>query len=227
MALPTFTTLRQRFQYIIGETDYTTVNAINDSNINAAIADAFNSFDWSWSHVMTTGTLVAGVFNLPTNYNPTWHITDARIISGTGQADLMSVEISPSDVRSAQNNTGAMYHWITYDTTNNVYVFNSNQLTGTVTYWYHFLPTALVNPTDVCPIPELEGLAYLAASKGWVGSERNQSLEADYETRGTKKLQELYMKDIAFGPMYTEGSNAGMQPQLNGYGIDPIRIARP
>ena len=46
--LPTFSLIRQRYQYLRGESDYTTTNAVNDSNMNAALRDIAIAYPFSF-----------------------------------------------------------------------------------------------------------------------------------------------------------------------------------
>lgn len=225
-SLPTLSTLRQRYQYLRGETDYTTVNAVNDSHINQAIWDICNLFEFSWNRVKTTGTLSSGTFNLAADYNPIWHIPDARIVNSSIGDDYIFQEIPVED--RDQYDTNSYVHWLTFSTSSNLHVFNSNQTSGTVTYFYYFIPTALVNSTDTCIVPDPEAVALLAVSKNWVGDERNAQLSDLFEQRAMKRIQSLYDKEIAFGAHYGEQTLVARQPQLNGAGADQgLNIARP
>lgn len=218
--LPTFTLLRTRYQYLRGETDITTVNAVNDSNINQSVLDAANLFNFELLKTKTTGSISAGgTFNLPADYNPTWHIPDARIVNSSVGDDSIFQEIPVQDIDSVD--TTSFIYWITYNTSSNLYVFNSNQTSGTVTYYYYFIPSTLTTGTDICVIPDAEAIAMLALGKNWIGDERNLQLAQYFTSEGTKRLAELYQKDVAFGPFYQESTLVRRQPQMNGMGSDP------
>ncbi|MHB8482774.1 MAG: phage adaptor protein [Nitrospiria bacterium] len=225
-SLPTLATLRQRYQYMRGETDYTTVVATNDSNINQAIWDILNLYDFTWNRTTTTGTISSLAFNLADDYNPTWHISDARIVNPSIGDDYIFREIPVQDRDFFDTNE--YVYWLTMTAATGISVFNTNQTAGTVTYTYQYIPVALVNATDVCIIPDAEAVAMFALAKNWVGDERDVALADRYEAMAKARLDALYQKEVAFGALYSENTLIDRQPQINGSGADPgLNIARP
>ena len=207
MSLQTFTYLRQRVNYLIGDTSNTTSASI-DSHINSAINDILNAYQFSWNTTVAS-TAISGsspyyTFNLASDYNPLWHIGDARIqVAGVG-GDKIFTEIVPQDRDYYASQTYRYY--LTYDTTNHVYVFNTPESSGTVTYLYNFIPSDLSAGTDICIIPDAEAVCYLAASKNWVTDERDQGLGSNYKQEATSRIQSMWQKDLAFGPVPSEGT---------------------
>lgn len=203
----TFSTIRQRVNYLIGDTSNTT-SAIIDSHINSAIADICNIYPFSWNLTKTTGT-VSGIgpeysFNLASDYNPQWHLHDSRIIQGSTGDDYIFEEIVIPDRDLFSTQT--YKYWITYDTTNLVYVFNTKESSGTVTYYYYFKPATLSSGTDRTIVPDTEAICYLAASKNWLTDERNQSLMQLYKQEAASRIQSMWQKDNSFGAMPVESS---------------------
>lgn len=215
MSLDTFATLRQRVNYLIGDTSSTT-QAIIDSHINNSIKDICNAFPFSWNITQTTGAIAGSApyyaFNLATDYNPIWHTKDARILTTAVGGDSIFEEIDPVD---RDNWPIGSYKWyVLYDTINHVYTFNTPESSGTVTYQYYFLPTTLSAVGDLCIVPDTEAVCYLAASKNWVTDERNQGLSQLYKQEASTRIQSLYQKDNSFGPVPSEGSAVDYNPYL-------------
>lgn len=215
MSLDTFATLRQRVNYLIGDTSNAT-SGIIDSHINASIADIFNAYPFSWNITNTTGTTIASAnteysqFNLTSDYNPKWHLHDARKLGGSAGMDSRFTEIVINDQNIYPS--GNYKYWITYDTANKVYVFNCTEPVGTVvTYYYYFKPVVLAAASDSSIVPDTEAICYLAASKNWLTDERNQQLMAAYKQEASTRIQSMYQTDNAFGPVPVEGSPVDYQ----------------
>lgn len=216
MSLDTFATVRQRFNYLVGDTSAAT-SAIFDSHINASVADICNAYPFSWNIAKTTGTLsgagLVTTFNLASDYNPKWHLLDARIAGTTIGGDHVFEEIVIPDQNAWPS--GSYKHWITYDTSTHVYVFNSTEPSGTVvTYAYNFKPVVMAAAGDFCIIPDTEAVCYLAAAKNWLTDERNQALMAVYDQKASTRIQSMWQTDNAFGPVPTEGSPVDYNPYL-------------
>lgn len=193
--MATLSTLQQRYLDLIGDSDGT-IDSFGTRNINAAINDIINRFQFYWNIADTTITTSNGVANLPTDYNPIWGIFDAR-------SDVIYTQISLTE-RDNYSEGDAVY-WITYDTANNVYVFNSLK-DETITIAYNFIPTDLTNASDVCVVPDIEAVSYLAASKNWIGAERDTELKREYEQEADKYIQAMWFRDQANGPVHYLGT---------------------
>lgn len=207
MSLDTFSTLRQRTNYLIGDTSATT-QAIIDSHINSAIKDICNAYPFSWNVKQTTGSISGSApyysFNLAADYNPKWRLQDARIITTSVGGDSIFQEIVPQDRDNWPTST---YRYYTlFDTATNLNVFWTPEISGTVTYQYNFQPVTLSAASDTCIIPDSEAVCYLAASKNWITDERNQALAATYKQEASTRIQSLWQADNAFGPVPSEGS---------------------
>lgn len=197
-----------------GETDYSTgtTNTVINNHINAAVQDAVMLYPFSFSIATANLTLSAGTASLPTDYNPKWHLKDARIVN-SGQGDdsiFREVDIVDRDLYS----DAEFVYWITYDTTLKRHIFNSKNLTGTVAIFYNFIPADMTADADVCVIPDAELVAYAAASKMWVGDERNTELAGDYEKEYRQRAQALYMADESYGAQEPQGSVIRNNPRL-------------
>ena len=203
--------------YLIGETDVTAVTAVHKSHINAFIKDITNAFPFSWNMATDDLTLAAGVSNLPTDYNPNWHLDDVRITGSSTNDDNVFTEIDIKD-RDKYGATDYKY-WITWDATNEIYVFNTLTQTGTVTIYYYFEPADLSGDTDVCVVPDGEAVAYGGASKNYIGDDENVQLKQEYEKEAASRIQRMYNQDLNFGPKYLEYSKVSDNSSLTNRGV--------
>lgn len=217
--MATFTTIQKRTAYLMGESDYTTSNddkTFRDDHINQSIQDIINAYPFSWNVTSEDLTLSSGTSNLATDYNPKWHLKDARIEnSGTSDDDIFT-EVPITDRDNADTDNGVYAYWITYDNSTKRYIFNSNKSSGTVTVYYYFLPETLSSDSDVSVVPDAEAVAYLAAAKMWLGDERNEKLQKNFEQEAALRIQQMYKTDQSFGPVYTQGSVVDLNSDLRG-----------
>ena len=207
----TWLKIKSRVAALMGESSTT---SDLQSHLNAAVQDICNSYNFSWDVKTTTGTLTAGVFNLATDFNPQWGLLDARIVASSDNDDNIFKQIDISDRDSYSS--GDYVYWITYDTSNKVHVFNSLTQTGTVTYYYQFSPADMSADADVCVVPDGEAVAYLGASKMWIGDERNAQLKEDYEQEAAGRIRAMYIHDLAFGARLSLPSPVVDNPVLRG-----------
>ena len=203
-----YQTIRKRTAYLRGETDYTTstANTVINDHINYEIKEICNQFPFSWNLTSADLTLSSGVATMPTDYNPKWRIYDARIVGSNKMDDTKFSEI-PIENRDDYQNTSV--YWMTYDTTAETYIFNTPTQSGTVTIYYYFIPADLSADADVCLVPDGEAVAYGAASKMYIGDERNIELKKDYGMEAQRRIQALWSGDNMFAPTYLERSVAG------------------
>jgi predicted nucleic acid-binding protein len=213
MARPTFLALQKRLKFLIGEdgstgADATTTGATQKSHINSAIIDIINQYPFSWNTATTNLTVASGVSNLPADFNPKWAIEDAR------DADDNVYLYTAIQSRDADDST--YQYWITYDTTADLYVFNTNQDSATVTIYYHFTPAELTTDAGKCIVPDQEAVAYLAGAKHWISDERNEELQKKFDQEWNRRVQALYIQDLNFGPAYGQGAPTDYETQLRG-----------
>lgn len=205
--MATFLQIQTRANYLIGESSTTGASATLKSHINAFVQDIANTYPLTSFMAKTTLTVVAGVSDLPANYNPKWgllYVTDA---SGNKYTQI------PLEDQANYGDTSYVW-WRTYNTTTSKHVFNSLTLTGTITAYYYFLPTDMSADVDVCVITDLECVAYGGASKNWIGDERNTNLAANYAAEAGRRLVGLYQADMQFGPQMREGTPLEYNDQL-------------
>jgi hypothetical protein len=213
MARPTYLSLQRRLKYLIGEdgstgADATTTGSTQKSHINASINDICNRNPFSWNVAHSDITLVAGVATLPADFNSKWGIEDARDSDGN---IFTYINIPSRDLDDS-----AKMYWLSYDTSTDTYIFNSNQDSGTITVYYHFAPTALTVDASICVVPDEEAVSYLAAAKHWISDERNEEMATRFQREADARVSALYIQDLNFGPAYGEGAPTQYETQLRG-----------
>lgn len=194
--MATFLQIQQRYLDLIGDDTASVADDKGKRHINRAIGDILNKYSFSWDIASDTLTVSGGVASLPTDYNPLFGVLDARI---DDQNIFTRVAISDKNTETAN------IYWITYDTTTNRYIFNTNT-DGSVIIYYNFIPADLSGDSEVCLVPDIEAVAYLAASKNWIGDERNVELKREYEQMADRMIQALYIRDLEFGPVTEVGT---------------------
>jgi len=219
-----FSDIQKRFLFLIGESDTTSITAIHKSHINAIIKDICNAYPFSWNLKKDDLTLSSGTASLPTDYNPIWHLKDARIVNSSTGDDYIFTPV-PVEDRDSYDTDNHVY-WITQSTTAGTFTFNTPTQTGTVTIYYYSIPTDLSADANVCVIPDGEAVAYGAASKNWIGDERNQQLKQDYEQECTARISAMQSKDMAFDGQYTQHSIVASNPALSGGGDTGLNISK-
>lgn len=193
MAFPLFSTLQQRYQDLLGDSDGT-IDNFGKRNINAAISDIVNRYPFSWNVASTTLTLSSGTADMPNNFNPRWGLMDARIVVSDDNNDTVFTQV-PIYERDKYSSDDYVF-WITPDISGDKYVFNTKTQTGTVTIYYYYVPTELSSDSDKCAVPDTEAVSYLAASKNWIGAERDEALEAKYREIADRHINALYLRDL-------------------------------
>jgi len=208
--------IQKRVNFLIGEFNYGTKanNVVITDHINAAINDILNRYPFSWNQKIANITLTAGASDLATDYNPKWSVSDARIVNSSDGDDSIFTLI-PIHSRDSYSSSDYGF-WLTYNTSSNKYAFNSKTLTGTVAVTYNFIPTDLSASTDVCIIPDGELVAYLAASKLYIGSAENSFLKQEYKQEAESRLKNLYIADASYSAHESEGSILDYNPQIRG-----------
>lgn len=200
MAFPLFSAVQTRYLDLIGDSDGT-IDNFGKRNINQAVLDIVNRYSFSWNLKSATLTLSSGTADLPVDFNPRWGLADARIeYLGEGGDNIFTVV--PIFDRDNFGEDDFVY-WITPDVSNDKYVFNTHTLTGSVTIYYNAIPTEMSGDSDKCAVPDKEAVAYLAASKNWIGAERDEALEQKYREIADRYITGLYFRDLQQGPELT------------------------
>jgi len=192
-----FSDVKQRYQDLIGQPSGT-ISAFGKRNCNQAVRDILNMYRFSWNLTTEDLTLASGTDAMAATYNPRWGLHDARITGSSQNDDNVFTEITIPD-RDKYSSDDYVF-WVTYDATNQEYDFNSLTQTGTVTIYNYFTPADMSADGDKCIIPDLEAVAYKAASKNWIGAERDVDLKKEYEAEANKYITAMYLADLQSGP---------------------------
>ena len=193
MALLTYLQLQTRAALLMGESS---ASADLKAHIAAAVQDIVLIRPWTWT--LTKGSnlsLSSGAANLAATFNPKWGVTDARIVTtGSGNDNVFTrIAIEDKDKYTSDD----YVYWVTYNTSSGFYVFNSLTQTGTVEYYHHIFPTDPVGDSNVVIVPDGEAVAYLAASKMWIGDERDVKLQQVYSQEAAARIRSLVAADAA------------------------------
>lgn len=193
---PTYATISQRVQDLIGQPNGT-ISDFNIRNINNAVNDILNKYQFSWNLKTADITVTSGAADLPADFNPKWGLFDVRI---TGTAQLDDTKFTQISIYDRDDYSADEYvYWLTVDVSNNKTIFNTLSDDCTVTIYYNFIPTAMSTAADVCVVPDIEAVSYLAASKNWIGSERDVELKREYEQMAKQYIDALYFRDLLQG----------------------------
>jgi hypothetical protein len=195
--MATYADLKQRYLDLVGQPTGT-IDDFGKRNIAQAIKDIVNKYAFSWN--LTSSALsYAQPADLPSNYNPTWHVFGA-----VDESNNQYYEIRPDE---SSNFTSSDYvYWLTYNTTTHLYQVNTLHQYTTLTVYYYFIPTPLSIDADVSLIPDDEAVSYLAASKNWIGAERDPNLTDVYEQEAAKLITAMYVRDMENQPVMAVSS---------------------
>jgi hypothetical protein len=198
--MATFLNLRKTVNYLIGQTNYGSKidNVVIDAHINSAVKDICNRYPFSWNLKTANLTLTAGTAALSSDYNPRWHITDARIVNSSNGDDHIFAEVSVRD-RDNYNSSDYVY-WMSTASTTGICSINSKTLTGTVAVYYQFLPTDMSVSSDVCVIPDENAVSYLAASRLFLLDPSMKIIQKDFEDKANNHITAMWVHDCDFGP---------------------------
>jgi len=192
----TYLELRTRTQYLRGEEDTAGETVIN-SHIQYAILDILNRYPFSWANAEDT---ISDGDTLPTDINRKWGV----VVKNSDGVEF--TEILPSDQDS---NSSDYVFWLSGG---KFYTHSSD----TLKIFYNYIPTALSGDSDVCIIPDGEAVAYLAASKMYIGDERNKELKDDYKKESNDRVMLMIQADSIYGPLVTERSVLDYNSQITG-----------
>lgn len=198
--MATYTTLKRMVANHLGKTDHTTANTIRDNAINDAYTQICQEYPFSWLLIPGTDlTLSSNEADLASDYNPSFGIHHAYTESSGTADDHVYVRVAIKDwdnYASGGSSTATDYvYYIEYDSTNDVYVFHSNQSSGTVKYFYFKVPSELSNGTDVCVVPDPTAVVYLAVAKWWLATERNEEMYQMFYKMYQERLMRMIKND--------------------------------
>lgn len=199
--MATYLRLRTRTQYLRGEEDTAGETVIND-HIQAAIEDIVNKYPFSWAQASETISDGDALSTLTYTINQKWGM---RVLDDDGNE---YTRILPED-QYKYTGTDYKVFWISAST------FQTTS-TDALNIHYYYIPAAMTGDSDVCIIPDGEAVAYLAASKMFIGDERNDKLQSIYEKEANDRIVSMWQADNSFGPIIMEGSVLDYNEQITG-----------
>jgi hypothetical protein len=211
--MATFLQLKNATANQLGKSDGGTANTIRDNHINDVVRNEIaDAYPFSWARVSTTLSIdTAGQSDLPADYNPSHKMYDARVVTSGYGNDTIYYEVQ----REVFDSIGATnYFFIDYNTSTNRYRVNARATSVTLTIVYYAKPTAMTADTDVCIVPDQDVIAFLAAARYWLSSERDETNHDRFQALGNQKLQQLITNDKKANPRRSSrgsmyGSNLG------------------
>lgn len=194
--MPTFLQLKNATANQLGKSDGGTANTIRDNHINDVVRNEIaNVFPFSWLRKTNSSISInsSGQADLPSDYNPNHKIYDLRrVVSGTYSDDLYTeVPQEAFDTYGA----GSLRYFIDFNTGTNLYRLNSTEPSVTLKVTYYHTPAAMTADADVCVVPDQDAVAYLAAARYWLSSERDETNHDRFKALGNQRLQQLVLDD--------------------------------
>lgn len=187
----TFLDLKNRVANCLGKTDGSTANIIRDNAINnVRRGEIANAYPFSWLRKAATLTTDAnGQDDLPADFNPTHKIYDLREVI-TGQ-DIIYYEHN----RTTWDTPTCEYFYIDFNTSTNLWRINTSTVSKTLQIIYYAIPATLSGDSDVDIIPDPDCVAFLASSRYWLSSERDETNHDRFRALGQQQLRTMIQRD--------------------------------
>ncbi len=195
----TYANLKQMVANHLGKTNDSTAVTLRDNAINDALRQIYQEGRWSWLLTSTSTALSSSSFDLPADYNPQMGLETAYIAETGTANDHIMLRASVQDLDAYS--TSDYVYWISYDTSTNRYQFNSNQSSGTVTFYYYAIPSDLSGASDVCRCPDPSAATYLSVAKYWLASERDETNYDRFYGKYQDRLERMKSNEAAFNTM--------------------------
>lgn len=96
---------------------------------------------------------------------------------------------------------GTFRYYIDYNTSTNRYRLNTTDPSVTLQVTYYHVPATMTADADVCVVPDQDVVAYLAAARYWLSSERDETNHDRFKTLGNQRLQQLVLDDKKANPL--------------------------
>lgn len=179
---------------VLGRTDGATASTLRDNAINNVvrfeIADAY-PFTWLVKE-STSSTDASGYWTLPTDYNPMHRIKQLRRASD----DALFQEINPEQFPAYGE--GDLKYYI--DANAGSYRLVTTEISTSLTGLYYHRPAAMTLDADVIIVPDLDCIAFLAAARYWLSSERDETNHDRFKRLGQERLGLLIQMDKRQSP---------------------------
>ncbi|MBA2706146.1 MAG: hypothetical protein H0U60_20110 [Blastocatellia bacterium] len=202
----TYLQLKSQVANRSGRIDGGTANTIRDNAINDVIRFTIaDSHPFSWLKATATVVLVAGVADMPTNYNPTHKLQPGfvRIARASTNDDIPLTETTVDMFdRYAAGDYRYYIRWSSYR-----FEIVSTEQSNTLTVTYYIIPTALSADGDTSIIPDSECVTLLASAKVWLAKERDETNHDRDNALGLQRLGQMIINDKRANPLRPIRSN--------------------
>ncbi len=193
--MPTYLQEKNATANILSKTDGTSTVVIRDDAINNVRQNEIaNAYPFSWlrkSDTLTTDS--SGQADFDADFNPNHPCKDVRIVnSGQGDDYIFSVcQLEEFDHFNASQHR----YFIDYNTTTYRWRLNTHNKSESIRVIYYQIPATLTSDTDIDIITDLDVVAYFAASRYWLSSERDETNHDRFRALGEQRIQLLINRD--------------------------------
>lgn len=183
---------------LLGSTDGGTDagNQIRNASINAARRWVVNKYPFSWLIKTDDITITSNQGDMPSDYNPTHIIKDARVETTGSNNDTIYRQVP---IESRDDTSGQNIFWMTYES--GTYKINTSLDSGTLTIYYFHMPDDLSDDTDVEIITDIDAVCYKAAATTFLGEERQNEIYDKYSAIAEQRIAEMILADKRANPM--------------------------
>lgn len=197
----TYLQLRNATANVLGKTDGGTDSTTRDNAINDVCRSEIPSaYPFSW--LRKTNSAISldanGRSDLPSDYDPFHRLLLSKVFAGQG-GDTLFTEV-PREIYDHYGASASRFY-IDYNTSTNLYRLNTTAASITAQIVYQSIPAIMTTITDVSPIPDKDVVAFLAAARYWLASERDETNHDRFKALGSQKLMQLISSDKKANPL--------------------------
>lgn len=204
--MPTFLQEKNATANILSRTDGGTANTIRDNAINSVRQNEIaNAYPFSFMRTSTSVTTSSGVIDLPANYNITHAPYDVRVVN-SGQGDDYIYKVVNRELYDSFGSLDRVC-FIDWNSSTSRWRLNATK-DETIRVIYNATPAELTADADVDNIPDLDCIAFLAAARFWLSSERDETNHDRFKQLGLKRLQQMIIMDKRSNPPRLTRSSA-------------------
>ena len=184
----TYLNLKDSVSNVLGRTDGSTAVAIRDNSINFVRQNEIaNHYPFSFLEKQTTLTVTSEVADLPADFNINHDPKDVREV-GVGEFNKIEVE------DSEKYGSGDRVYWIDWNSSTERWRMNT-LYDCSLRVIYYQVPATLTADATYDIIPDLDVVTFLAASRYWLSSERDEDNHDRFKLLGQKALDRLVVTD--------------------------------
>ena len=184
----TYLNLKDSVSNVLGRTDGSTAVVIRDNSINFVRQNEIaNYYPFSFLEKQTTLTVTSEAADLPADFNINHDPKDVRVV-GVGKFNKIEVEDSEN------YGSGDRVYWIDWNSSTERWRMNT-LYDCSLRVIYYQVPATLTADATYDIIPDLDVVTFLAASRYWLSSERDEDNHDRFKLLGQKALDRLVVTD--------------------------------